>query len=103
MVKMNKTLAKINSTIIAEVCKKNNIYSLGLFGSYAHGDFTSQSDVDFLVRFSKPKSLLELVRIERELSRHLGKHVDLVTDDALSPYLRDDVKKNLKLVYEQKG
>lgn len=104
MVEMNKkTIAKINSTIVAEVCKKNNITSLSLFGSYARGDFTPQSDMDMLVRFSKPKSLLDLVRIERELANRLGKPVDLVTEDAVSPYLKETIKSNLKLIYEQKG
>ena len=99
---MNKTF-RINSITVAEVCKKNNIASLSLFGSYARGDFTPQSDVDMLVRFSKPKSLLDLVRVERELTKHIGKPVDLVTEDAVSPYLKESIKSNLKLIYEQKG
>lgn len=99
---MNKTLAKINPVIIAEVCKKNNIAYLSLFGSYAHGDFTPKSDVDILVRFSKPKSLLDLVRIEREFANRLGKPVDLITEAAVSPYLKEAIKSNLKLIYEQK-
>lgn len=100
---MNTTINNINQTTVEKVCKRNNIASLSLFGSYARGDYSPQSDVDILVRFSKPKSLLELVRVERELSNRIGKHVDLVTEDAVSPYLKESIKSNLKIIYEQKG
>ena len=92
----------INSEDISDLCKKNDIAFLGLFGSYVHGDFTPESDVDLLVRFSKSKSLLDLVRIEREISERIGKPVDLLTEASLSPYLRDRILADLKGIYEQK-
>jgi error-prone DNA polymerase len=49
---------------------------LGLFGSYARGDFSEDSDVDLLVRFSKPKSLLTLVRIEREFAERCFQQIE---------------------------
>ncbi|MDY7040081.1 MAG: nucleotidyltransferase domain-containing protein [Chloroflexota bacterium] len=57
-----------------------------------------QSDVDLLVRFSKRKSLLALVRLERELSTALGRKVDLLTEAAISPYLRDRIKREVKVI-----
>lgn len=64
---------------------------VAVFGSYARGEETAGSDVDVLVRFLEPKSLLELARIERELGQRLGKPVELVTEAALSPRLADRV------------
>ena len=84
-------------------CKKYGINFLGVFGSYARGDQTQQSDLDLLARFSTQKSLLDMVRIERELSKSLGIKVDLLTEKAISPYLIDRIKNDLKVVYDSKG
>jgi hypothetical protein len=85
---------------LVEICRANDIEMVGVFGSIARGEATSESDVDLLVRFSEKKSLLALVRLERELSETLGKKVDLLTEAAISPYLRDRVKRDLRVIYE---
>jgi predicted nucleotidyltransferase len=59
------------------------------------------SDVDLMVRFSKRKSLLSLVKIEREISTALGRKVDLLTEAAISPYLKDRIMKELMVLYEE--
>ncbi|MDY6773996.1 MAG: nucleotidyltransferase family protein, partial [Candidatus Nanohaloarchaea archaeon] len=64
---------------------------ISIFGSYARGDETGESDVDVLVRFEERKSLLDIVRIERELSEEIGKDVDLVTQQSMSPYIQEKV------------
>jgi len=73
---------------------------VGVFGSMARGEATEQSDIDLLVKFSKRKSLLALVRLERELSAALGRKVDLLTEAAISPYLRDRIKREIRVIYE---
>lgn len=73
---------------------------IGLFGSYARGDERADSDLDVLVDFTERKSLLTLVRIERELSEHLGIRVDLLTEQAISPYLVERIKADLKVIYQ---
>ncbi|MCK8519078.1 nucleotidyltransferase domain-containing protein [Methanoculleus sp. 7T] len=55
-----------------------------VFGSYAHGEAGATSDIDIPVRFARPKSLFQLVRIEDELRRALGRDVGLVTENAAS-------------------
>ena len=70
-----------------------------LFGSSARGEASPKSDVDLLVEFSEEKSLLDLVRIERELSQALGMKVDLLTEKSVSPYLINDIKKEAKVLY----
>ncbi|MGH9339060.1 MAG: nucleotidyltransferase domain-containing protein [Acidobacteriota bacterium] len=46
---------------VAKFCKKNDVAQLRIFGSAARGEEDDSSDVDFLVRLSKPKSLLEFL------------------------------------------
>ena len=84
---------------LEEICRRNDVAMLGVFGSMARGEATEQSDIDLLVRFSKGKSLLDLVRMEREISSALGRKADLLTEAAISPYLRDRVKRELRVIY----
>jgi len=81
------------------ICRANDVAMLGLFGSFARAEQTSSSDVDLLVEFSVPKSLLSLISLEQEISDELGRDADLLTENALSPYLRDRVKEDLRVIY----
>jgi uncharacterized protein len=53
-----------------------------------------------LVRFNRRKSLLALVRLERELTAALGRKVDLLTEASVSPYLRERIFSELRVLYE---
>jgi predicted nucleotidyltransferase len=72
---------------------------IAIFGSYARSQATRESDLDILVQFVTSKSLLELVRIERELSELLGIKVDLLTEKAISPYLIDRIKEESTVIH----
>ena len=74
---------------------------VGIFGSMVRGEAKRKSDIDVIVRFSKRKSLLTVVRLERELSEALGRKVDLLTEAAISPYLREQILKEMQVVYEK--
>ena len=50
---------------IARLLKNQGARKIALFGSYVRGEEKPGSDIDIIVDFSKRKSLLELVRIER--------------------------------------
>ena len=75
---------------------------VGVFGSMARGEAKQKSDIDLIVRFSKRKSLLTMVRLERELTEALGRKVDLLTEAAISPYLRERILSELRVVYGQR-
>ncbi len=85
---------------LVDMCRQNDVAMVGIFGSQAREEGNDQSDIDLLVRFSKRKSLLKVVRLERELSEALGEKVDLLTEAALSPYLRDKIMRDLRVIYE---
>ena len=85
---------------LIKICRENDASMVGVFGSIARGEATSASDIDLVVKFSRRKSLLDIVKLERKLSTVLGKKVDLLTEAAISPYLRDRVLSELKVIYE---
>jgi len=63
-----------------------------LFGSFARGDATEDSDIDLLIEFKgKTKSLLDLAALKIKLEESLGKNVDLITYNSLHPLLRDRI------------
>jgi uncharacterized protein len=86
---------------LIDICRRNDVAMVGVFGSMARGEAKKRSDIDLLVRFSKRKSLLAVVRLERELSEALGRKVDLLTEAAISPYLRERILKETQVVYEK--
>ncbi len=78
-----------------------------VFGSFARGEDTPDSDIDILVDFEEPQKqpmgLLTWVRLERELSESIGKKVDLVPNSGLKKHLRPHVEKDMVMLYEKKG
>ena len=61
---------------------------LALFGSVLHGTARRDSDVDFLVQFSKGcKSYDRFLALAELMEQRLGYHVDLITTEALSPFI----------------
>ena len=86
--------------MIALNLKRYGAKKASVFGSYARNEEKKDSDLDLLVEFSPTKSLLELVRIERELSESTGIKVDLVTEKAISPLLIHSIKKDMKVILQ---
>ena len=85
---------------LIDVCRQNDVIKVGVFGSMVTGEANEHSDIDLIVEFSKRKSLLALVALERQLEGALGRKVDLLTEAALSPYLRDRIMRELQVIYE---
>ena len=91
-----------HSSELKDFCKLNRINKLSLFGSYLDNSFNEQSDIDLLVEFEENSGygLLDIARIERELSEMIGKKVDLRTPEELSMYFRDKVVREAQVKYE---
>jgi predicted nucleotidyltransferase len=60
-----------------------------VFGSVARGDDDGGSDIDLMFVMRRPLSLMELGRLEDEVSAVVGVTVDLVPETSLRPALRD--------------
>jgi hypothetical protein len=92
--------ASIDPRKVERICKANGISRLALFGSTARGEATPSSDIDLIADLPADATLLDMVRIERELSSALGKPVDLLTEDSISPHIRDRITDDLLVLYE---
>lgn len=94
-----KNIKKIKNKIVS-VLRQYDIVHAGIFGSYALNRQKRNSDIDILIEFEKgkEKSLIGLVKIKLELEHQLKKKVDLVTKSALSPYIKNEVLKNTKMI-----
>lgn len=84
--------------MILQYMKAHGANRIGVFGSYARGEARIDSDLDLLVWFTEQQSLLGLIRMERELSELLGVKIDLLTEQAISPYLVDRIRKELRVL-----
>ncbi len=94
---MNKTsttkLEEIKRKAIP-ILKESGVSRSAIFGSYARGEETEISDIDFLVEFKAKKNLLDLVDLKIKLEDIFGLRVDVLTYRSVSPYLRDIIEKD---------
>lgn len=87
---------------LIEFCRRNHIRKLAFFGSVLRDDFGPESDVDVLVEFEPGVKVgLRFFDLEKELSRILGRKVELHTPGFLSKYFRDQVIAEAEVQYEQ--
>jgi uncharacterized protein len=93
-------LALAEKEKIIEICKRHDISYCALFGSYARGEASEKSDVDLLVKFSKPIGW-KFYGIAEDLQELLGKKVDLATEKMLNKHIRQSVLQDLKVIYEK--
>ncbi len=86
---------------IRDLCRRNQIRQLLLFGSVLRDDFRPESDVDVLVEFEPGAQigLFEFMRIQEELAALLQRPVDLVPKDGLKPVIRSSVLASAQVVY----
>ncbi|CCJ35579.1 nucleotidyltransferase [Methanoculleus bourgensis MS2] len=98
-----RTLTRTARETIVAILTRNDAEWIAIFGSYARGSANPASDIDIPVRFARTKSLFSLVRIENELARALGMKVDLVTKNAVSPYLADAIYRDAVVIYDAGG
>ena len=76
---------------ILTVAKRHGARTIQVFGSLARGESRRDSDVDFLIELEPGRTLLDIVAIKQDLEDLLQRKVDVVTEDAVSPYLKDEI------------
>ena len=90
--------------IILDYFATQPVLKAWLFGSYARGEETPESDVDILVMFDHDNAkigLMQYCHIMNELSDRLDKKVDLVEDGTLLPFAERTANQDKKLIYER--
>ncbi len=80
---------------------------ISVFGSYARGDATAESDIDLLIALKPAEmrpilGLFEFIKLEQTLERELGREVDLVTEEGLNPRRKVNIEKDRVILYEEK-
>lgn len=73
------------------LARRHRATTVRVFGSVSRGDDTPHSDIDLLVDFSPEASLLDLVGLQQDAEALFGRHVDVVTPNGVSPFLRERI------------
>jgi len=77
--------------------RKYGVKKIGLFGSFVRDEQNSSSDIDFLVVFEEGKknfhNFIDLVYFLEDL---LGRKIEVVTEESLSPYLGPRIVKEVE-------
>lgn len=78
--------------------RRYGVKQIVIFGSYVRGTAGSKSDLDLLVDFGRPISLIGFCRLKDELTDRLGVPVDLVMKKALKPGIGRNVLKEARYI-----
>lgn len=93
-----------NISILQKYFKDKPVFKAFVFGSFARGDASSRSDYDILVELDYSKKIgFEFIQMQMDLVNLLQTDVDLVSDKALSKYIRPFVDKDKILIYDRKA
>jgi uncharacterized protein len=92
---------EVDAAKLAELCRRYQVRELSVFGSAARGEMRPDSDIDLLVEFL-PGAQIDLVDyagLMLDLSKLVGRKVDLVSKKGLKPLIRDAVLQEARPVY----
>jgi hypothetical protein len=88
------------SRLVIPVAREYGVKRVSLFGSYAKGSATSESDVDLLIEKGELRSLYQLCAFRLSVEDALNCSVDLVTTDAADLTFLDEIAKDEVLLYQ---
>lgn len=93
-----KKLEEIKAALAShkkEIKERFKVKGLGIFGSYVRGENKETSDIDILVEFEEPVSLLGVVKLENYLSELLGIKVDVIPKSDVRVELKERIFKEV--------
>jgi predicted nucleotidyltransferase len=92
---------EVDEAKLVSLCQRYQVRELSLFGSAARGEMRPDSDIDLLVEFlpDAQVDLVDYAGLMLDLSRLLGRKVDLVSKNGLKPLIRNSVLEEARLVY----
>ena len=94
------TLDEIKS-IAAPIARQYGVAAMYLFGSYARGEATPKSDLDFRIDKGQLRSLFQLAGMQLALENGFQKDLDLLTTQMLTPQFLSDMRPEEVLIYAQ--
>jgi len=87
---MDRLISRYKSQIL-QIAERHGVTDVRVFGSMARGTADEESDVDLLVRPLPGTSLLDLGGLVMDAQELLGRPVDVVSERALHPAMREQV------------
>lgn len=92
---------EVDEASLADLCRQYRVRELALFGSAARGEMRPDSDIDLLVEFlpGAKVDLVDYAGLMLDLSKLIGRKVDLVSKNGLKPLIRASVLKEARLVF----
>ena len=88
---MSDSILETYADEIRKIARTHGAIRIRIFGSHAKGAAKEASDLDLLVELEEGRDLLDIVGLKQDLEAFLGFKVDVLTERALSPYLRDEI------------
>lgn len=85
--------------IAAPIAEKHGVNALYLFGSYARGEATPTSDMDFRIEKGQLLSLFQLAALQLDLESSFQKPLDVLTTQMLSSQFLSNIRPEEVLVY----
>ncbi len=76
---------------IQKVAAIHGARKVRIFGSVIRGEDTPESDLDLLVEFEPGRSLIDHIALIQDLQDLLGRNVDVVTENGLNTYIREQI------------
>lgn len=94
-------------TLLLPIAKKYDIRKIWLFGSYARGEATADSDIDLLIEGGDTKGIISFLELQETMEKSVGKKVDLIEHDAVrnnntraGRRFREHIERDKVLLYE---
>lgn len=99
---MTTQLLQLKKQIIP-ILKRYHVPKAAFFGSLVDGRFKEkESDVDILILPPAGMSLLDFIGLKQDIEDIVGRKVDLVSYNGISPYLKDIILSEQQIFYETK-
>ncbi|MDD5395622.1 MAG: nucleotidyltransferase family protein [Thiothrix sp.] len=76
---------------ILALAAKHGASNVRLFGSVARGEDQEDSDVDFLVDMQETRSLFDLIGLQQDIEKVIGRKVDVLTPNGINRYLKERI------------
>ena len=96
-------LSQINTQLLQNLAKKHDMSLMAIFGSYMRNEQKSESDLDLLVEFHHPPSLVRFIIIEEEISDAINVKIDLVTLNSLNKNIKTQILAEMQVVWDERS
>lgn len=77
--------------VILALAAKHGASNVRLFGSVVRGEDREYSDADFLVDMQETRSLFDLIGLQQDIEKAIGRKVDVLSPNSINRYLKDRI------------